>query len=134
MKTALATCDNQADPPVHLVTVTERTAALVAKLEYFGHKGETWFTTYKRLFDIKKVLLDEAAKKAQAEANASSAISKHELIVHKAALFYILISHVFVLICHLDVTATNETVIVSPEAEDQVAEGKLFILKSFLIQ
>ncbi|KAM7537155.1 hypothetical protein Aperf_G00000073771 [Anoplocephala perfoliata] len=94
-KTALANCDNQADPPVRLATVTERTAALVAKLEYFGHKGETWLTTYKRLFDIKKALLAEAAKKAQAEANASSTINA---------------------------TTTNETIIVTPEAENQTAE------------
>ncbi|VDK33995.1 unnamed protein product [Taenia asiatica] len=62
----LANCDPRVDPPVRLVTVTERIAALNAKLDYFGHKGETWFTTYKRLFDLKKVLLIEAARKAEA--------------------------------------------------------------------
>lgn len=51
---------------MRLVTVTERTAALSAKLDYFGHKGETWFTIYKRLFELKKVLLIEAARKAEA--------------------------------------------------------------------
>ncbi|KAL5961073.1 Hypoxia up-regulated protein 1, partial [Taenia solium] len=68
----LVNCDPRADPPVHLVTVTERTAALNAKLDYFGHKGETWFTSYKRLFELKKVLLIEAARKAEAASNATA--------------------------------------------------------------
>ncbi|VDM19994.1 unnamed protein product [Hydatigera taeniaeformis] len=65
-RSLLATCDHRADPPVRLATVTERMEVLNAKLDYFGHRGENWFTTYKRLFDIKKVLLLEAARKADA--------------------------------------------------------------------
>ncbi|CDS42119.1 Heat shock protein Hsp70 [Echinococcus multilocularis] len=72
MRTLLANCDRRADPPVRLVTVTERTAALDAKLDYFGHKGEIWFTTYKRLFDIKKFALAEAARKAEIAGNATA--------------------------------------------------------------
>ncbi|EUB62508.1 Hypoxia up-regulated protein [Echinococcus granulosus] len=72
VRTLLANCDRRADPPVRLVTVMERTAALDAKLDYFGHKGEIWFTTYKRLFDIKKLALAEAARKAEIAGNATA--------------------------------------------------------------
>ncbi|KAM3173465.1 hypothetical protein ACTXT7_012448 [Hymenolepis weldensis] len=72
-KDTLDKCDKRADPPVRLVTVTEKAAALTAKLEYYGHKGEIWFTTYKRLFLIKKEALAMAAKAANTTINATEA-------------------------------------------------------------
>uniref|UniRef100_A0A0R3T6W6 Hypoxia up-regulated protein 1 n=1 Tax=Rodentolepis nana TaxID=102285 RepID=A0A0R3T6W6_RODNA len=68
---ALNNCDKRADPPVRLSAVTEKAAALSAKLDYYGHKGEIWFATYKRLFVIKKEALANAAKMANATINAT---------------------------------------------------------------
>lgn len=50
---------------MRLTSVTEKTAALAAKLEYYAHKGEVWFTTYKRLFALTKQALERAAKEKQ---------------------------------------------------------------------
>nr|CDS27994.1 Heat shock protein Hsp70 [Hymenolepis microstoma] len=68
---ALNECDKRADPPVRLVTVTEKTSDLAAKLDYYGHKGEIWFATYKRLFVIKRETLANAAKMANVTIDAT---------------------------------------------------------------
>lgn len=118
MKDTLNKCDKRADPPVRLVTVTEKTAALTAKLEYYGHKGEIWFTTYKRLFLIKKEALAMATKVA------NTTISKLWLSTLEA-------SHVSLWwlkwICFLfspDATEANGTLSELPTEADEEFAGK----------